>query len=72
VTHVLVATALYGAGAVAATVGDGQFRVSLESGEQHTAWRLLLATGVIDNLRDVPGLQERWGHGVYQCPYCDG
>jgi thioredoxin reductase len=65
VTHVLVAMALYGAGAVAATAEDGQFRVSLKSGEQHTARRLLLATGVIDNLPDVPGLQERWGRGVY-------
>jgi thioredoxin reductase len=51
---------------------DGQFRVTLETGEQRAGRRLVLATGVIDNLPDVPGLQERWGRGVYQCPYCDG
>ncbi|MBI0537105.1 NAD(P)/FAD-dependent oxidoreductase [Roseomonas sp. KE2513] len=58
--------------AVAATAEEGQFRVTLETGEERTARRLLLATGVVDNLPDVPGLQERWGRGVYQCPYCDG
>lgn len=58
--------------AVAATAEDGQFRVTLETDEVRTARRLLLATGVVDHLPDIPGLQERWGRGVYQCPYCDG
>ncbi|WP_458095486.1 NAD(P)/FAD-dependent oxidoreductase [Roseomonas sp. WA12] len=58
--------------AMAATAEDGKFRVTMGSGEQHRARRLVLATGVVDNLPDVPGLQERWGRGVYQCPYCDG
>lgn len=58
--------------AMTAAAENGQFRLALESGEEHTARRLLLATGVVDNLPDVPGLQERWGRSVYQCPYCDG
>ncbi|WP_412028858.1 NAD(P)/FAD-dependent oxidoreductase [Deinococcus yunweiensis] len=36
------------------------------------ARRLLLATGVRDVLPSVAGLRERWGHGIYHCPYCDG
>lgn len=38
----------------------------------HGARRLLLATGVLDVLPAVAGLRERWGRGVYHCPYCDG
>lgn len=34
--------------------------------------RLLIATGVTDNIPDVPGMKELWGKGVYHCPYCDG
>jgi thioredoxin reductase len=34
--------------------------------------RLILATGVIDDLPDIPGLAERWGRSVFHCPYCHG
>jgi thioredoxin reductase len=37
-----------------------------------TARRLLLATGLRDELPDVPGLAERWGVDVLHCPYCHG
>jgi thioredoxin reductase len=33
---------------------------------------LLLATGVIDELPDIPGLTNFYGVGVHHCPYCDG
>ena len=36
------------------------------------ARRLVLATGVIDHLPEVPGLAERWGRHVFHCPYCHG
>ena len=32
----------------------------------------MLATGVVDELPDVPGLRERWGASVLHCPYCHG
>ncbi|MBM7503805.1 NAD(P)/FAD-dependent oxidoreductase [Agromyces aurantiacus] len=48
------------------------FEVELESGERHTARRLLVATGLADRLPDVPGLAAQWGSGVVSCPYCDG
>ena len=38
----------------------------------HHTRRLLFATGVRDILPNVAGLRERWGHGVFHCPYCDG
>ena len=33
---------------------------------------LLIATGVIDDLPGIPGLDECYGRSVFHCPYCDG
>ncbi|MGR0319563.1 NAD(P)/FAD-dependent oxidoreductase [Agromyces sp. ZXT2-3] len=48
------------------------FEVELDSGERHLARRLLVATGLRDELPDIPGLADQWGRGVVLCPYCDG
>ena len=48
------------------------FEVALDTGEKHTASRLILATGVVDELADLPGLRERWGISVLHCHYCHG
>ncbi|QYC42483.1 NADH dehydrogenase [Nonomuraea coxensis DSM 45129] len=50
----------------------GPFRVTLADGSAVEAERLLLATGLVDELPDVPGLAERWGKDVLHCPYCHG
>jgi thioredoxin reductase len=50
---------------------DG-FAVRLRDGRSTRARRLLAATGVVDELPDVPGLRERWGRDVLHCPYCHG
>lgn len=51
--------------------GDGSaFSLSLESGDDVTGRKLVLASGVRDTLPGVPGLAELWGKGVYHCPYC--
>lgn len=51
---------------------DDAFGVDLASGASLRARRLILATGVADDLPDVPGLAERWGVTVLHCPYCHG
>jgi thioredoxin reductase len=51
---------------------DHGFSVETTEGQAHEAKRLVLATGVIDELPEVPGLTERWGKSVFLCPYCDG
>lgn len=56
----------------ACTSGDGAFIVQLSSGESVGADRLILATGVVDELPGIPGLAERWGITVLHCPYCHG
>jgi thioredoxin reductase/protein-L-isoaspartate O-methyltransferase len=55
----------------AALSGDA-FEVTLEDGSIVTARRLLVATGLVDELPNIPGLRERWGRDVLHCPYCHG
>jgi thioredoxin reductase len=50
---------------------DGGFAVR-DGAAEHRARRLILATGVADELPAIPGLSERWGKTVFVCPYCDG
>lgn len=49
----------------------GSFDVALEGGSVQ-ARRVLLCTGMIDELPDIPGFREMWGHTIFQCPYCHG
>lgn len=48
------------------------WQIEMASGEQIGARRLILATGVRDELLPIPGLQERLGQEVQFCPYCHG
>jgi len=50
----------------------GGFRVTLTDGSGVYARRLLVATCLVDELPDVPGVAERWGRDVLHCPYCHG
>src|SRR5437773_3555777 len=49
-----------------------EYTVTAASGTVHTASRLILATGVSDDLSTIPGLQERWGVSMLHCFYCHG
>ncbi|MBA3525125.1 MAG: NAD(P)/FAD-dependent oxidoreductase, partial [Geodermatophilaceae bacterium] len=57
---------------VAATARADGFMVELEDGSGVRARRLLVTTGLVDELPDVPGLAQRWGRDVLHCPYCHG
>lgn len=50
---------------------DG-FRISLQSKEEVHGRKLLLATGLFDDVPNVPGFAELYGKSVFLCPYCDG
>ncbi|MGP3769528.1 NAD(P)/FAD-dependent oxidoreductase [Streptomyces sp. SDT5-1] len=52
--------------------GDGEFEVTLEGGGRVHARRLIVATGLVDELPDIPGIAERWGADVIHCPFCHG
>ena len=51
---------------------DGRFHVTLQGGDSVSSRKLLIATGVVDNLPDLPGFGELYGTSVFHCPYCDG
>ena len=53
------------------TSTDG-FIVELESGAQLASRKLLLATGLLDELPNIPDVEAYFGTSVFPCPYCDG
>jgi thioredoxin reductase len=54
--------------------GEGvpRFEVTLDDGTAIAARRILVSTGLRDDVPDIPGLKERWGRDVLHCPYCHG
>ena len=65
--------------ATAITPGPGSaaparqyFDVTLEDGRSLRARRVLVTTGLRDDIPDIPGVRERWGRDLLHCPYCHG
>lgn len=61
-------------GMVTDVVRDGTkgFWVLVDDGTRVSARRLLVTTGLRDELPDIPGLADRWARDVLHCPYCHG
>jgi len=51
---------------------DPGFVARLAGGPTVTARRILMATGVGDDVPDIPGVRQRWGRDLLHCPYCHG
>jgi len=51
---------------------DGRFRSTFADGTYALSRKLLIATGVVDHLPEIPGFREFYGISVFHCPYCDG
>ncbi|MBK8015070.1 MAG: NAD(P)/FAD-dependent oxidoreductase [Deltaproteobacteria bacterium] len=47
------------------------FRLTTASGCFQTR-RIVLCTGMVDEMLDLPGFRDAWGHSIFQCPYCHG
>jgi thioredoxin reductase len=67
----------YGVELLSAEVTDARrtrsgFEVVLDAGRRLSARTLLIATGVVDHLPAVPGVEALFGRSVFHCPYCDG
>jgi thioredoxin reductase len=56
----------------AARAAEGGFEATLAGGATVRARKILIATGVVDELPQVEGAREHYGAGVFHCPYCDG
>ena len=54
------------------TRARGRFEVSLSTGRRVQSLMVLVASGVMDDLPRVPGIDECYGVSVHHCPYCDG
>ncbi|RMI46689.1 NAD(P)/FAD-dependent oxidoreductase [Streptomyces triticirhizae] len=46
--------------------------VTLVGGEETVSRAVIVATGLADELPNLPGLADRWGKTVLHCPYCHG
>ncbi|WP_143306039.1 NAD(P)/FAD-dependent oxidoreductase [Chitinophaga vietnamensis] len=51
---------------------QGLFYITTEAGETFAGKKVLFATGLTDELPDIPGFAECWGISVIHCPYCHG
>jgi thioredoxin reductase len=51
---------------------EAGFFVRLTRGQVLRARRILVATGVRDELPEIPGVRQRWGRDLLHCPYCHG
>jgi thioredoxin reductase len=53
-------------------LSQGGFHVETSDRSGWDARRVLVTTGLVDELPDIPGLRDRWGRDVVHCPYCFG
>ena len=58
--------------ATAARRTETGFAVSMADGRSVESRRLLVTTGLVDELPEIPGVRARWGRDVLHCPYCHG
>lgn len=63
---------LHEAEVISARCVENRFEVSLEDGKRFNSRTLLLATGVVDDIPQIEGLDPLYGLSVHHCPYCDG
>jgi thioredoxin reductase len=57
---------------VRAVRASDRFIVTLRDGRRVRSRRLLVTTGLVDELPEVVGVKELWGRDVLHCPYCHG
>jgi thioredoxin reductase len=48
------------------------FEISTNTGKSFTAKKLIFASGIQDQLPEIPGVRESWGISLIHCPYCHG
>jgi len=57
--------------AVTAEKSDSGFAVTVVDGSEHLSRKMLIATGVLDNIPKIEGIMDFYGKSVHTCPYCD-
>lgn len=51
---------------------DDRFIIVMADGSRFLSRKVLLATGVVDEVPEIPGLDALYGTSVHHCPICDG
>ncbi|GIK06059.1 hypothetical protein Aspvir_010177 [Aspergillus viridinutans] len=51
---------------------NNSFSATVANGTTFTARKVILGSGLKDDLPDVPGLRDAFGKGIFWCPWCDG
>jgi thioredoxin reductase len=51
---------------------NNHFELMLDDGQCVASRKIILATGVLDVLPNIPGCRELWGKTIHHCPYCHG
>ena len=60
------------AAATSISGAEGAFLVGIADGSLVEGRRVILATGIADDLPTIPGLEDLWGTVAFSCPFCDG
>ena len=63
---------LYSVGVKAAKAQSKGFEITLDDETRIACRKLLLATGVVDEMPEIDGFKELWGKSIFHCPYCHG
>jgi thioredoxin reductase len=56
----------------AALLPEQGFKITIKGAAPVRSRKLLLATGVVDHLPAIEGIDDFFGVSVFQCPYCHG
>ncbi|RZF49707.1 NAD(P)/FAD-dependent oxidoreductase [Acinetobacter halotolerans] len=51
---------------------DDNFHLCIDEKHAINAKKIIVATGVKDQLLDIKGIEQRWGKSIFHCPYCHG
>ncbi|OBW42683.1 Alkyl hydroperoxide reductase subunit F [Chryseobacterium sp. MOF25P] len=58
--------------AIDAKKTENSFEITTEKGEKFHSKKLIIATGIVDEIPDLKGFKESWGISLIHCPYCHG
>lgn len=58
--------------AIEAKKSEKGFEITTEKGEKFHSKKLIIATGIVDEIPDIKGFKESWGISLIHCPYCHG
>jgi len=58
--------------AIDAKKSENSFEITTEKGEKFHSKKLIIATGLVDEVPDIKGFKESWGISLIHCPYCHG